>query len=556
MPSISDAQVKAKIIIESDTKGVDDAEKKIGGFSEKTVQNSQAIAVGLLGAGVALGGLGIKAIETFGKVEQSTIAFTTLLGSQAKATALVKQIQEDAAATPFEFQGLIDMNQRLIGAGMSAEVARTTILGLGDALSASGSGSAEMLRIGNTIGQVYGKGKADAVDFKEMVNAGWVTVKKDTADVMGVTMAQFEALVSAGKVDFAILQGSLAKVTGEGGKFHGAMEAQSKSVMGLWSTLKDNMNIALADIGKELFTTFNIPELLKGATDAVAGFSKFLTGNLIPFLKENSGLIPIIAGTIMALLVPAIVTLGGAILLALSPVTLITLGIGLAIAALYLAWKNNFLGIQEIVAGVWDFLKNNVFAPMQTVFEVIQAALTVLKNVFVLVWELAIKPMLAAFGKWFNDTFGGSIKIAFDNVKSGLDLMKKAWDSIMGGIQSKTEGVSSSIISTIKSMVNNVIGFFNGLIDGANKVGGKVPGYTQMPKISPLAEGTNYFKGGMALVGEQGPELLKLPRGSSVTPNDKLGSAGGKEINVTQNIYSGADMDFAFREMAFVLRTS
>jgi len=556
MPSISDAQVKAKIIIESDTRGVDDAEKKIGGFSQKTVQNSQFIAGGLIGAGTALGGLGIKAIQTFGKVEQSTIAFTTLLGSQEKATALVKQIQEDAAATPFEFQPLIDMNQRLIGSGMSAETARNTVLGLGDALSATGAGSAEMERIGNTIGQVYGKGKADSRDFMEMVNAGWVSVKKDTADAMGVTMAQFEELVSAGKVDFDVLQGSLAKVTGEGGKFHGAMEAQSQSVMGLWSTLTDTMNIALADIGKELFTTFNIPELLKGATDAVKGFSGFLTNNLIPFLKENSGLIPIVAGTILALLVPAIVTLGGAIWLALSPVTLILLGIGLAVAALYLAWNNNFLGIQGIVAGVWDFLKNNVFAPIQTVFEVIQAALMVLKNVFALVWELAIKPMLAAFGKWFDDTFGGNIKIVFEAVQSGLDLMKKGWDLIMGGIQSKTEGVSESIILTIKNMVNGVIGFFNGLIDGANEVGANVPGYTQMPKISPLAEGTNYFRGGMALVGEQGPELLNLPRGSSVTPNDKLGSVGGKEINVTQNIYSGADMDFAFREMAFVLRTS
>jgi len=556
MPSISDAQVKAKIIIESDTRGVDDAEKKIGGFSQKTVQNSQFIAGGLLGAGVALGGIGIKAIQAFGKIEQSTIAFTTLLGSQEKAAAFVKQLQDDAIATPFDSQPLIEMNQRLIGAGMSAEIARDTVLKLGDALSASGSGQAEMLRIGNTISQVYGKGKADSRDFMEMVGAGWVSVRNDTADVMGVTMEQFEELVSAGEVDFAILQGALAKVTGEGGKFHGAMALQSESVMGLWSTFSESVTKTLADIGKELFTTFNIPELLKGATDAVKGFSGFLTNNLIPFLKENKGLIPIIAGTIMTLLVPSIVTLGGAILLALSPFTVIVLLIGLAVAALYLAWNNNFLGIKDIVAGVWDFLKNNVFAPMQTVFEVIKVALMVLKNVFALVFEFVIKPMLAAFSKWFNEGWGKDIKIVFAVVKLGLDLMKKAWDSIMGGIQSKTEGVSISIISTIKSMVNSVIGFFNGLIDGANKVGAKVPGYTQMPKISPLAEGTNYFRGGMALVGEQGPELLNLPRGSSVTPNDKLGSVGGKEINVTQNIYSGADMDFAFREMAFVLRTS
>lgn len=555
MPSISDAQVKAKIIIESDTKGVDEAERKIGGFSEKTVRNSQQIAAGLFGAGVALGGLGIKAIQTFGQVEQSQIAFTTLLGDAGKATALVKQIQEDAAATPFEFQPLIDMNQKLIGAGLSAEVARTTVLGLGDALSASGSGAAEMSRIGNTMSQVFGKGKADAIDFKEMVNAGWVSVRTDTADAMGVTMAQFGELVSSGKVDFAVLQGALAKVTGEGGKFNDAMARQSQSVMGLWSTLKDTMNIALADVGKQLFETFNISEVLKTATEAIAGFSEFLSGNLIPFLKENSGLIPIIAGTILALLVPAVVALGIAIFTALSPVTLIILGIGLAVAALYLIWNNNFLGIKDIVAGVWDFLMNNVFAPMKIAFEVIQFALKLLWNAFVLAWELGIKPMLAFFGKWFNDTFGKQIQAVFTFVKGGLDAMKKGWDDIMGGIKSKTEGVASSIISTIKNMVNSVIGFFNGLIDGANKVGAKVPGYITLPKIPSFAEGVTNFRGGTALVGERGPELVTLPKGSNVIPNDKLGKGTG-EINVTQNIYNGTDVDFAFRELAFVLKTA
>ena len=39
----------------------------------------------------------------------------------------------------------------------------------------------------------------------------------------------------------------------------------------------------------------------------------------------------------------------------------------------------------------------------------------------------------------------------------------------------------------------------------------------------------------MALVGENGPELVNLPKGSSVTPNNQLGKSGGATQNFTFN---------------------
>ena len=41
-------------------------------------------------------------------------------------------------------------------------------------------------------------------------------------------------------------------------------------------------------------------------------------------------------------------------------------------------------------------------------------------------------------------------------------------------------------------------------------------------KVPGFAAGTNYAPGGLALVGEKGPELVNLPRGSQVTPNNRL----------------------------------
>lgn len=63
-------------------------------------------------------------------------------------------------------------------------------------------------------------------------------------------------------------------------------------------------------------------------------------------------------------------------------------------------------------------------------------------------------------------------------------------------------------------------GLFNKVLNGL-----KVPGF---------AQGTSNAPGGLAMVGERGPELVSLPRASQVVPNPKLRSlAGGGDVNVS-----------------------
>lgn len=57
-----------------------------------------------------------------------------------------------------------------------------------------------------------------------------------------------------------------------------------------------------------------------------------------------------------------------------------------------------------------------------------------------------------------------------------------------------------------------------------------------------LASGTDYWRGGSVVVGEQGREIVNLPRGSEVVPSHKVDNAmgGGQPINIT--IQAGAYM--------------
>lgn len=110
-----------------------------------------------------------------------------------------------------------------------------------------------------------------------------------------------------------------------------------------------------------------------------------------------------------------------------------------------------------------------------------------------------------------------------------------------------SETTTVRIARTFNDMAQDVIGSLNqlsnsirggGFLDiltgvvglglqlgGAGLFGSKVA--ANINRVPAFAKGTNFAPGGLALVGERGPELVNLPRGSSVTPNNELGGMGG-----------------------------
>lgn len=115
-------------------------------------------------------------------------------------------------------------------------------------------------------------------------------------------------------------------------------------------------------------------------------------------------------------------------------------------------------------------------------------------------------------------------------------LLYKNWDTVkakaldvFGAIKGFVSPIINGIANAFKNMVNGVVKGLNVMIRGLNKlnftipewvpgVGGKGFGFS-IPEIPMLAKGTDYFSGGYAIVGEQGPELVKMPRGTTVMNN-------------------------------------
>jgi tape measure domain-containing protein len=169
------------------------------------------------------------------QLEQYQTALTNMLGSEAQAIALLDEIKQDAAKTPFDTAGLVKANELLISAGIDAESSRRTILALGDAVSATGGGNDELSRMAQNLQQIRNAGKATSADIKQFAYAG-IDVYGILADYTGKSAEEVQKMT----VTYDLLSNALISAADEGGRYFNSMNTQSETLNGKWSTLKDN----------------------------------------------------------------------------------------------------------------------------------------------------------------------------------------------------------------------------------------------------------------------------------------------------------------------------
>lgn len=102
------------------------------------------------------------------------------------------------------------------------------------------------------------------------------------------------------------------------------------------------------------------------------------------------------------------------------------------------------------------------------------------------------------------------------------------WEKAWSGIVKMTKGFVNTIITYISGTINGVIDLINVVIDAAIRLANLIPGVdintgvAKIPNVNIplLAKGGTVVDEGQAIVGEQGAELLTLPRGAKVEPLD------------------------------------
>ena len=292
-----------------------------------------------------LAAFGAAAIKSAADLETLETSFVSLTGGAEQAAAMMKQLNEFTAATPFQIENVANAARQLIASGTEISQVNEQLQFLGDIASTSGSSIEEIAAI---FAKVNAKGKVELENLNQLAERG-IPIFKALADATGLPA---DAL-GAGAVSVEQFNEVLKGFAEEGGFAAGAMERLSKTAEGRFSTALDNAKLALANMGKQVLPLVN--EGLEKITGLFQGLAK-----LSPTTLKMAGAMAAVAASIGPLLtlIPKII----------AGVT--------ALKASFLLTTPAILGVAAVVGtviGLFMRIKNEASASAEEVREVQRA---------------------------------------------------------------------------------------------------------------------------------------------------------------------------------------
>ena len=247
----------------------DDAKKSSGGWtvlkgvlSDLTASAIKTAAGAVLNAAKDVVSSGLEYNQA---MEGYVTNFTTMLGGSSEAAnGMVGSLQKLAAATPLAMSDLAGGAQTLLAFGVASDDVSGTLQRLGDI---SLGNADKMQSLARAYGKATAQGKLTGETVQMMIDAGWNPLI-DICEQTGESMDEVQKRMSAGSITAEELTQAVNHATDAGGKFAGGMEAASKTVEGLTSTLQDNVNALLGDLMQPVSDAM-LSTLLPTAIDAI-----------------------------------------------------------------------------------------------------------------------------------------------------------------------------------------------------------------------------------------------------------------------------------------------
>lgn len=387
---------------------------------------------------------GVGAVTALGaQAEQTSVAFTTLVGSEEKAAGILKEINDFAAKTPYGNLDLIDNAKTMLNFGVQADKVNGYLRQLGD-IAAGDKNKLGSLSL--VFGQVASAGKMSGQDLLQFINAGFNPLK-ELEKMTGKTYAELQDMMSKGQIGFDAVAAAINHATSAGGAFAGMSDKLSQTISGKFSTLVGNVQQAAVDMFNEIKPIVNdimdlflaivppIASAIRGIFSVIAG----VIGFIVNWKTELGLLAAVVAvGTIAfsahAIAIGAVAAIQGVVTIATNawtaaqlllnaalkdnPIGIVITVIAALVAGVVYCW-NKFAGFRAFILTMWNtmmgfgnIIKDYVIDRLKTLMS-------------------GIGKIGEAFAKLFNGDFKGAWNSAVDGVKdiTGITSAEKALKS-------------------------------------------------------------------------------------------------------------------------------
>ena len=452
----------------------------VGGGIGNFVGKLGMISMGIGAIKSAIGTLAWP-LSLAGNAEKTQIAFSTMLKSADKAKVLVAELNQFAASTPFEQPEIVDAGRKLLAFGVEAKHIIPTLTALGDVAAGIDQPIGELAEL---FGKSKVQGKLMAEDINQLTGRG-IPIITELAKVFKKPETAIKKMVENGQVNFGHLQKAFASMAGKGGQFAGLMDAQSRSTMGLWSTLKDNLGQTFTAIGAALIEGFNF----KGLMTSTIGFLETFKTTWLPGIAATISAVGSRFGAFFTWLGTVWsnwFTNSQASLMAWGDAFMGAWSQFLSFAGDLLGWFGDvFQGVATLFGTIWNAVFGRATGSMQFM----------VRNWYTLLQIALQNVVLFASNAWKH------LQAFFQNLFIWMEWWPNNWQKVMLTL--------GSLLSTLFiNMAKNVGSFFKALWDFAKGKGFKFDS-------TPMTEG---FKNSI----DQLPDLVSAAVDKSTPELDRL----------------------------------
>ena len=180
------------------------------------------------------------------QLETQTKALEVLTGSAKKAQAIVQEIKEFGAVTPFKSSELIEVTKRMKAFGFETEEVVDITKRIADI---AGTAGVDINAVALAVGKVQAKNKFMQEENIMLLDKG-INVTKELETITGMTGEALAKAMSKGEVGADKFVEAIVRATSEGGQFFEGASKQSDTLAGKFSTFVDNVETFAQNLGK------------------------------------------------------------------------------------------------------------------------------------------------------------------------------------------------------------------------------------------------------------------------------------------------------------------